>query len=92
MENFNNYNLDFSEAVIIKERINNLKIGKVRSATYREKPSVVGYDDGEFFKLDFVLPLPDGAFNVDDEMSDTSMNSVSNATVKEYIDEKGGIE
>ena len=89
MENFNNnFSFDFSEAVIIKERINNLKIGKVRSASYREKPSVIGYDDGEFFKLDFVLPLPDGSLNVDDEMSDTSMNPVSNATVKSYIDEK----
>ena len=89
MENFNNhFNFDFSEAVVIKERINNLRIGKVRSATYGEKPSVTARDDGEFYTFDFVLPIPDGSLNVDDQMSDTSMNPVSNATVKSYIDNK----
>ncbi len=89
MDNCNNhFNFDFSEAVVIKERINNLEVGDVRAATYGEKPSVSARDDGETFTLDFVLPLPDGCLNVDSEMSDTSGNPVSNAAVKQYIDGK----
>lgn len=86
MDNELNFDFDFSDAVIIRERINNLEIGKVRAATYGEKPSVTARDDGESYALDFVLPLPDGCFNVDSEMSDTSTNPASNAAVKEYVD------
>jgi hypothetical protein len=87
MENSNNnFNFDFSEAVVIKERINNLEIGNVRAATYGEKPSVTAREDDDIYALDFVLPLPDGCLNVDGEMSDTSTNPVSNAAVKDYID------
>ncbi len=87
MENFNNhFNFDFSEAVVIRERINDIKIGDVRSVEYGEKPSVTARSENEEWNLDFVLPLPDGCFEVDSEMSDTSANPVSNASVKKYID------
>lgn len=87
MENFNNnFNFDFSDAVVIKERINNVKIGDVRSATYGEKASVTARDDGENFFLDFVLPLPEGTWRIDSEMSSTSGNPVSNRVIKKYID------
>ena len=88
MDNYNNhFEFDFSEAVVIKERINNLEIGKVRAAYYGEKPSVsLRETDGDDYTLDFVLPLPDGCLNVDSEISDTSTNPVSNAAIKEYVD------
>ena len=89
MDNYNNhFDFDFSDAVIIRERINNLEIGKVRAAYYGEKPSVsLREDNGDDDTLDFVLPLPDGCLNVDSEISDTSTNPVSNATLKRYVDE-----
>ncbi len=86
MDNNLIFDFDFSEAVVIRERINNLEIGEVRAATYGEKPSVTARDDGDNYTLDFVLPLPDGTFNIDSEISDTSTNPVSNAAVKEYVD------
>ncbi len=87
MDNYNNsFDFDFSEAVVIRDRMKDIEIGDVRAATYGEKPSVVSHEKEDGYTLDFVLPLPDGTFNVDSEMSDTSTNPVSNATVKEYVD------
>ncbi len=89
MENCNNhFDLDFSGAVVIREFIDNIKIGNVRAATYNEKPSVSARKNGEDVILDFVLPLPDGSLNVDRAMSVSSNNPVSNSVIKKYIDGK----
>lgn len=75
---------DFADAVIIRESVGDICIGDVRAQQLGEEPSVSARIDGDKLSLDFVIP----ALFVDSEMSDTSVNPVSNSVIKKYVDEK----
>lgn len=85
MKNCNDHFVfDFADAVVIRESAGDIRVGEVRAPKGGESPSVTARLDGDKLALDFVIPF----MFVDNEVSDTSTNAISNSAIKKYVDGK----
>ncbi len=83
------FRFNFAEAVVIKELLRDVAIGRVTTGEPGTDVTVNLHREGDAFLFDFVIPRGESAEKVamDSTLDGTSDNAVKNRVIKAYVDE-----